>query len=86
MAQEKKSLRFWSRSQKSSPITRTLIMGIVFMVVVFGVGMAYLGFIEDSLWKNTVDDVLEITDQSAHAFEVYLEKDLKKLDILVSVL
>ncbi|WP_251159056.1 response regulator [Caniella muris] len=67
-------------------VTALLLAGAAFVVAVLVAGFAYLGFIEDSLWKSTVDDVLEITDQSAHAFEVYLEKDLKKLDILVSVL
>ena len=81
---KKKLINNFLLAEKDSPITRPLVLGIVFMALVLVAGFSYLGFIEDSLWKNTVDEVREITDQSAHAFEVYVEKDLKKLDILVS--
>lgn len=70
----------------SASVTGPLLAGVAFVAAVIVAGFIYLGFIEDSLWKSTVDDVIEITDQSAHAFEVCLDKDLKKLDILVSVL
>ena len=74
------------KPKKEGSFTGPLLAGAAFVVLVFVASFVYLGFIEDSLWQSTVDDVLEITGQSAHAFEVYLDKDLKKLDILVSVL
>lgn len=63
-----------------------IVVGVALVAAVLVGGMAYLGYVEESLWRSTVDDVMEITEQSAHAFEVYLDKDIKKLDILVSVI
>ena len=47
------------------------IVMAVFAVSIF----YYLRDIRDSLWEQATSNVLEVTSQGGHAFEIYIEKD-----------
>lgn len=42
-------------------------------------GSSYITSIQQSLWIQSVSDVLEVTEQGSHAFQVYIEKDMETL-------
>lgn len=52
------------------------IVMAVFAVSIF----YYLRDIRDSLWEQAISNVLEVTSQGGHAFEIYIEKDMQILD------
>lgn len=39
----------------------------------------YLNGVQNSLWNRAVMEILEVTSQGSHAFEVYIEKDMQIL-------
>lgn len=52
------------------------IVMAVFAVSIF----YYLEDIRNSLWQQAVSNVLEVTSQGGHAFEIYIEKDMQILE------
>lgn len=43
----------------------------------FSGGVYYVFNVLDSLWMQTVNDVLEVTSQGGHAFEIYIQKNME---------
>ncbi len=56
------------------------VLTVLFVALLLLGGSAYVSNIRQSLWQQSVTDILEVTEQGGHAFEVYLEKDLELLD------
>lgn len=53
---------------------------IIAVAVLFTTGIFYyLHSVQNSLWNQAVLEILEVTSQGSHAFEVYIEKDMQIL-------
>ncbi|MDE7021975.1 MAG: hypothetical protein K2P23_13905, partial [Lachnospiraceae bacterium] len=64
-----------------------MILSIAVIVILSAAGIFYhIGEIQESLWNQTVSEILEVTSQGGHAFEVYIEKDLQILTRVAKVL
>lgn len=64
-----------------------MILSIAVIVILSAAGIFYhIGEIRESLWNQTVSEILEVTSQGGHAFEVYIEKDLQILTRVAKVL
>lgn len=64
-----------------------MIFSITVMVIILAAGFFYhIDEIRESLWNQTVSEILEVTAQGSHAFEVYIEKDLQILTRIARVL
>lgn len=63
----------------------TVLTVVVAAIIVAGAG-AFVAFVHGSLWDKSVTDTLEVTIQGQRAFDVFFEKDLDTLDLLVGEL
>ncbi len=63
-----------------------IILSVVFisMIVLITGGNYYIESMRYSVWNQSVSDVLEVTSQGSHAFEVYLQKDIESLSSLAN--
>lgn len=68
-----------SRKEKCGGVILLIILTVA--VLLFG-GNYYIVNMQQSLWKQSVSDVLEVTTQGGHALEVYLKKDMELLKSL----
>ncbi len=57
----------------------TFLIIIVLVLLIISV-FYYISDIRKSLWKQTVSEILEVTSQGSHAFELYIEKDMQILN------
>jgi len=56
-----------------------ILLALISIAVLISAGSYYLNSLQKSLWKQSVENILEVTLQGSHAFEVYLEKDAEML-------
>lgn len=64
-----------------------MIFPIIAVAVLSSAGILYhINKIREALWNQTVSEIMEVTDQGGHAFEVYIEKDLQILTRVAKVL
>lgn len=64
-----------------------MILSIAVMVIILMAGIFYhIDQIRESLWNKTVSEIMEVTSQGGHAFEVYIEKDLQMLTRVTKIL
>lgn len=64
-----------------------MIFSIAIMVILLTTGIFYhISQIRESLWDQTVSEIMEVTSQGGHAFEVYIDKDLQILTKVAKVL
>lgn len=59
-----------------------VILSMAFVLVLMAGTIHYVVSVQESLWKQTVADVLEVTSQGSHAFEVYIKQDMDSLERL----
>lgn len=60
-----------------------ILLVLVLLVILFLGELCYAFRIQKSLQDKSIRDVLEVSAQGSHAFEVYIEKDMNLLDGLV---
>ncbi len=65
--------------KKPLPVMFTLL-ALATLVALFLGGGAYIEHMRSSLWIQSISDVLEITAQGTHAFEVYLDQGFAMLE------
>lgn len=63
----------------------TVLTLAVGLLIVAGSGL-FSSFVYDSLWKQSVTDVLEVTVQGQNALDTFFEKDLDTLDLFADEL
>lgn len=56
-----------------------ILLAVLSTVLILAGGREYMLSVQDSLWMKSVTDVQEVTSQGAHAFEVYITKDMEML-------
>ncbi len=72
--------------KKNKRLLKTILL-IIIMIILSTAGIFYYsGKIQESLWKQTVSEIQEVTAQGGHAFEVYIDKDLQILRKVADVL
>lgn len=62
------------------------LLAILFMAAILLGGGYYLGSVQESLWKKSVTDILEVTAQGSHALDTYIEKDAEMIHWLATEL
>ncbi len=56
------------------------ILSIIIVIILLIIGIFYyINDIRNSLWKQVVSEILEVTSQGSHAFELYIENDMQLL-------
>ena len=61
-----------------------VVLPIAAVVVLLVAGVFYyIAGIQRSLWNQTVAEILEVTSQGNHAFEIYVNKDMQILNRIV---
>ena len=78
IAQERRPSRKRSRLSPMAP----WLLGVLAAATLIVAGMTYLSTMRSALWRQTVEDTLEITSQNARAFQVYLTKDVETIEVL----
>ncbi len=56
-----------------------ILLAVLSTVLILAGGREYMTGVQESLWMKSVTDVREVTSQGAHAFEVYITKDMEML-------
>jgi len=57
-----------------------MILPMLMAALLLSAGVVcYMNSIRQSLWNQAVSEILEVTSQGGHAFEVYIEKDMQIL-------
>lgn len=69
---------------KKGPGKTALMMAVLLIAAMLATGAYYIFDIQQALWRQSVSDILEVTAQGGHAFEVYVEKDMEILGNLTS--
>lgn len=62
--------------------SRLLItLTVILLLIVFAIGgsIVYMNSVQTTLWKNSVEQVIEVTTQGCGAFEVYIAKDIENI-------
>lgn len=63
-----------------------LLLVFSFVAVILLGGGTYLSSVQESLWKKSVTDILEVTAQGSHALDTYIEKDTELIHWLATEL
>ena len=66
--------------RRALPMALTVVVAAA---VVIG-GLTFSRFVQESLWQESVTDVLEVTSQGRHALDAYLGTDFNALDLFVA--
>ena len=45
--------------------------------------LTYINYVRDSLWDQSVNDILDSTTQVQEAFQSYMDKDVENLSIIL---
>lgn len=61
-----------------------VFLEVLVVVFLLAGGKYYINSMEESLWQQSVSDVLEVTAQGSHVLEVYIEKDMALLDSIAA--
>ena len=62
-----------------------MILPACFVLLLFSAGVShYTHSIQKALWNQAVSEIQEVTSQSSHAFEVFIEKDMQILKRVVN--
>ncbi len=69
--------------KKDVRLLKSIIIMLIAVFLATGGIHLYINSIFDSLWFHTVSQILEVTSQGSHAFEVYIEKDMQILDKMI---
>jgi len=64
--------------QKRWPV----LLAVLSMILIVISGNYYINDVQEALLKKSVTDVMEVTIQGAHSFEVYMNKDMEMLHSL----
>ena len=67
----------WNRRYKK------VILAILLLAIWFFSLLYYIRDMKNSLWNQVVSEILEVTSQGGHAFEVYIEKDMQILTRII---
>ncbi|MCD8239014.1 MAG: response regulator [Clostridiales bacterium] len=66
--------------KNASAAMLAVIIGIVLIVG----GTGYVKMLENSVWNQLVSETLDMTSMGAHAFEIYVDKDMQVMDTLTA--
>ncbi|MCC8014110.1 MAG: response regulator [Eubacterium sp.] len=66
--------------KNASAAMLAVIIGIVLIVG----GTSYVKMLENSVWNQLVSETLEMTSMGAHAFEIYVDKDMQVMDTIAN--
>lgn len=61
---------------------KTLGFAVLSILIIAAIGVYYIASVRKSIWEQSVTDILEITAQGSHAFDVYAAKDAEMLHSL----
>ncbi len=61
----------------------SVFLAILSLIILFAGGNYYISNMRQSLWSQSVSEVLEVTNQGCHSFEVFVDKDLKIMDTFI---
>ncbi len=67
----------WNKRYNKVALT-VLLLAIWFFSLLY-----YIRDMKNSLWNQVVSEILEVTAQGGHAFEVYIEKDMQILTRII---
>ncbi|MCM1174104.1 MAG: hypothetical protein NC341_03530 [Blautia sp.] len=65
---------------------KTILPVLAAALLLCGGVFYYLRDVQSSLWDQAATDILEVTSQGSHAFEVYIEKDIQILSRVIKAL
>ncbi len=68
-----------TRNKQLKPALMIILTGILTAAGIY----SYISSLKNALWGHAVTEILEITTQASHAFEVYIEKDMQILSRIV---
>lgn len=57
----------------------TLTVIVLLIALAIGGGISYMDTMQTTLWKNSVEQVIEVTTQGCGAFELYIQKDIENI-------
>ncbi len=61
-----------------------IMVPIILVAVILTIGIVrYITGMQRAIWQQAVSEILEVTSQGSHAFEVYIEKDMQILSKVV---
>lgn len=61
----------------------SVFLAVLSLAVLFAGGSYYIFNMRQSLWAQSVTEVMEVTNQGCHSFEVFVEKDLKIMNTFI---
>lgn len=61
----------------------SVFLAILSLIILFAGGNYYISNMRQSLWSQSVSEVLEVTNQGCHSFEVFVDKDLKVMNTFI---
>lgn len=56
-----------------------VLVALIAVLLFLAGGNGYISGVQESFWRQSIADVEEVTEQGAHAFEVYVKKDMEML-------
>ena len=62
---------------------KTILTILLASALLIGSIIYYISNIQQAVWHQAVVEILEVTAQGSHAFEVYIEKDMQILSRIV---
>jgi len=71
---------------KKRQFVGNIILSLLVVVLIFAGSVYHLNSIQRSLWKQSISEVLEVTQQGNHSFEIFLEKDSEVVKSLSEIL
>ncbi|MCI9408638.1 MAG: response regulator [Oscillospiraceae bacterium] len=71
-----------NRTQK----LKTLGFALLSVLIIAAIGVYYIASVHRSMWNQSVTDILEVTAQGSHAFDVYAAKDAEMLRSLTLIM
>lgn len=63
-------------------VVKSVIWIIIPILMIFSIGWYYISLVRRSMWNQTMDDVLEVTSQGGHSFDIYIETNIEMLNSL----
>lgn len=65
---------------------KTIGLAALSVLIIAAIGIYYIASVRKSMWNQSVTEVLEVTSQGSHAFDVYTVKDSEMLHSLTLIM